>query len=113
MNEQLLKTSGTDVLSSTKNSEKPYGGWHPPPPPCTSEGVNNAGDNGKTTPISSDFPSFYERPNETSSTVSMEVDGEKPVQNSSIIIENKEEHYDNSGECQMWTEESLPMTVVL
>ena len=26
MNEQLLKTSGTDVLSSRRNSEKPYGG---------------------------------------------------------------------------------------
>ena len=32
MNEQLLKTSGTDVLSSRKISEKPYGGWLAPPP---------------------------------------------------------------------------------
>ena len=32
MNERLLKTSGTDVLSSRKkNSEKTYGGWHSPP----------------------------------------------------------------------------------
>ena len=36
MNEQLLKTLGTDVLSSRKkNSEKPYGGGHPRPPPPT------------------------------------------------------------------------------
>ena len=33
MNEQLLKTSGTDVLSSRKISGKPYGGWLAPPPP--------------------------------------------------------------------------------
>ena len=35
MNEQLLKTSGADVLSSRQNLEKPYGGvgsFHRPPP---------------------------------------------------------------------------------
>ena len=32
MNEQLLKTSGTDVLSSRKKFQKNLrGGWHPPP----------------------------------------------------------------------------------
>ena len=33
MNEQLLKTSGAEVLSSRKNSEKPYvgSGIHHPP----------------------------------------------------------------------------------
>ena len=33
MNEQLLKTSGADVLSSGKNSEKPYEGVASPAPP--------------------------------------------------------------------------------
>ena len=40
MNEQLLKTSGTDVLSSRKKLRKTLsegGGGHPYPP-CTSEG---------------------------------------------------------------------------
>ena len=35
MNEQLLKTSGADVLSSRKKLKKPYGGGGmAPPPPC-------------------------------------------------------------------------------
>ena len=34
MNEQLLKTSGADVLSSRKKFKKTLRGeWHPPPPP--------------------------------------------------------------------------------
>ena len=39
MNEQLLKTSGADVLSSRRKLRKTlWGGIHPPPPlPCTSE----------------------------------------------------------------------------
>ena len=39
MNEQLLKTSGTDVLSSRKISEKPYGGWLAPPRPLDVRGL--------------------------------------------------------------------------
>ena len=57
----------------------------------------NAGDYGKTTPIAGYFPSFYELPNETSSTGNMELDGKKPVQNDSVVINNKEGHYDNIG----------------
>lgn len=53
---------------------------------------NDSGDNGKTV-----LQTFYELPNETSSTGSMEMDGKKPVKNGSIIIENKEGHYDNVG----------------
>ena len=42
MNEQLLKTSGANVLSPRKNSEEPYGGGGTPTPPhCTSEGYYN------------------------------------------------------------------------
>ena len=44
MNERLLKTSGTDVLSSRKkNSEKTYGGWHSPPPPPLVRSMVNSG----------------------------------------------------------------------
>ena len=32
MNEQLLKMSGADVLSSRKKLKKPYAPWPPPPP---------------------------------------------------------------------------------
>ena len=40
MNEQELKTSGVDALSSLKNSEKAYGlgGGVSTPRPCMSEG---------------------------------------------------------------------------
>ena len=31
MNEQLLKTSDADVLSSKRKLSKTLGGWHPPP----------------------------------------------------------------------------------
>lgn len=58
---------------------------------------NDSGNNGKTALPLSGFQTFYELPNETSSTGSMEVDGKKPVQNGSIVIENKEGQYDNVG----------------
>ena len=58
---------------------------------------NDSGNNGKTALSLNGFQTFYEMPNETSSTGSMEMDGKKPVKNGSIIIENKEGHYDNVG----------------
>ena len=59
--------------------------------------LNDFGDNGKTAHPLNGFQTFYELPNETSSTGSMEMDGKKPVPNGSIVIENKEGHYDNMG----------------
>lgn len=58
---------------------------------------NDSGDNGKTVLPFNGFQTFYELPNETSSTGSMEMDGKKPVPHGSIVIENKEGHYDNLG----------------
>ena len=58
---------------------------------------NDSGDNGKTVLPFNGFQTFYELPNETSSTGSMEMDGKKPVPHGSIVIENKEGHYDNMG----------------
>ena len=39
MKKQLLKTSGADVLSPRKNSEKPYGGIASPPSPSYVRGL--------------------------------------------------------------------------
>lgn len=58
---------------------------------------NDSGVNGKTALPLNGFQTFYELPNETSSTGSMEMDGKKPVPHGSIVIENKEGHYDNVG----------------
>ncbi|KAM7425027.1 Ephrin-B2a [Porites harrisoni] len=63
----------------------------------TSLVFNDSGDNGKTVLPFNGFQTFYEQPNETSSTGSMEMDGKKPVPHGSIVIENKEGHYDNMG----------------